>query len=83
MRNQSIPDHLSNRMLAREQEIRVVAEVIGIPANLNAKISEGFIEESSIESSILLFFIIPFLCFTTYPHKFLFVFFFEGKLIEV
>jgi hypothetical protein len=83
MRNQSIPDHLSNRMLAREQEIRVVAEVIGIPANLNAKISEGFIEKSSIESFILLFLIIPFLCFTTYSYKFLFVFFLEGKLIEV
>lgn len=50
--NESFSNYLSHWMFWREEKIRVIAEDIWLPSDLDSEVSEWLVKESDMKSSV-------------------------------
>ena len=70
-------------MFWREEKIRVIAEDIWLPSDLDSEVSEWLVKESDMKSSVNFVFWVPLLRIIADSWQFLLVFLFEREFLEV
>lgn len=81
--NQPTSDQLSYWLLAREDKVRIVTEIIWLPPYLNRKISQRFISKVNIDPLVYLILNIPLLRLSANPYQLLLILFLQGIILEV